>query len=663
MSTLQVSNLHFESTGNNRLQYTNSSGFVMVGGGSNVAVINSSAIYFPLNLNINNFTVNTITVSNTITGTDMTLSGNLIVSGSLTYVNTTTLNIGDNIITLNADLPSNTTPSENSGFEINRGSSANVQLRWNETTDIWQTTSDGTNYYSLITSANTSNASVAGIVTVVDSITNTSILTAASANSVKNAYDRAIDANTRAASAQSAAISAYSNAVSDAASDATSKAATAYSNAITFASNATNINTGTLAYARIPANIINTTAAFTISGVHTYSANIILGSSGLSANGSFGTTGQALYSNGTATYWNSVSSGVTQIIAANGLNGGTITSTGNVSVLANTGIVVNTSGVFVNATYINTISSNSATYANASITNTFTVGTGTYFIASGNVGIGNSAPAHKLSVNGPIWVSGGGTILNSNTSINSNLILGSSAVTVGLQANGSYGSAGNILTSNGSATYWRSAANTANNIAGGSIDSLPYQMATNLTGFISAPSLVGSFLRYGALGIEWDRSSFGYTTSIAGNSSTFDFYFDDTYQRVTLIFSGQNLGYNLGIRLGDPTFETSGYNTVTTIAEYSGSTITGSNSASYFVLPVTAFGEGGNMDGIVSFYRPDTTSKTWYCKGTANWRGVNYFATYTISGNKTTSAATSAIRLLSIGSGSAFNGTVYAVYD
>ena len=69
------------------------------------------------------------------------------------------------------------------------------------------------------------------------------------------------------------------------------------------------------------------------------------------------------------------------------------------------------------------------------------------------------------------------------------------------------------------------------------------------------------------------------------------------------------------------------------------------------------------MDGIVSFYRPDTTSKTWYCKGTANWRGVNYFATYTISGNKTTSAATSAIRLLSIGSGSAFNGTVYAVYD
>jgi hypothetical protein len=47
-----------------------------------------------------------------------------------------------------------------------------------------------------------------------DSVTNTSITYVAVANSVKNAYDRAIDANTRATSAQSAAVSAYSNAVS-----------------------------------------------------------------------------------------------------------------------------------------------------------------------------------------------------------------------------------------------------------------------------------------------------------------------------------------------------------------------------------------------------------------------------------------------------------------
>lgn len=108
-------------------------------------------------------------------------------------------------------------------------------------------TSAGSTFTSNITAA---NATLAGVVTVLDSVTNTSILIAASANSVKNAYDRAIDANTRAASAQTAAISAYSNAVSyaatiagtaysnavsTAAADATNKAATAYSNAVSYA--------------------------------------------------------------------------------------------------------------------------------------------------------------------------------------------------------------------------------------------------------------------------------------------------------------------------------------------------------------------------------------------------------------------------------------------
>jgi hypothetical protein len=73
--------------------------------------------------------------------------------------------------------------------------------------------------------------------------------------------------------------------------------------------NATNITTGTLPYAQIPANVINTTAAFTRSGITTFSANVVLGSSGVSANGSFGTAGQLLTTNGTATYWSTVSSG------------------------------------------------------------------------------------------------------------------------------------------------------------------------------------------------------------------------------------------------------------------------------------------------------------------------------------------------------------------
>lgn len=101
-------------------------------------------------------------------------------------------------------------------------------------------TGDGSTYTATISAA---NSTVAGVVTVLDSTTNTSITIAASANTVKNAFDRAIDANTRAASAQTAAISAYSNAVSYtdsaiAAANVSGAAAIAYSNATSFASSA-----------------------------------------------------------------------------------------------------------------------------------------------------------------------------------------------------------------------------------------------------------------------------------------------------------------------------------------------------------------------------------------------------------------------------------------
>lgn len=91
---------------------------------------------------------------------------------------------------------------------------------------------------------------------------------------------------------------------------------------------------------------------------------------------------------------------VTSVATGDGLSGGPITTSGTVSVLANTGIVANSTGLFVNAAYINTISSNSATYANSSITNTFTVGTSGYFVSNGNLGLGNTTPVTKLQVAG-----------------------------------------------------------------------------------------------------------------------------------------------------------------------------------------------------------------------------------------------------------------------
>lgn len=84
---------------------------------------------------------------------NLIVSGNFIVSGTTTSVNTETLTIDDNIIVLNNNETG--TPSQNAGIEIERGTSANVLLRWNETADKWEITNDGTEYNPISTTTGT----------------------------------------------------------------------------------------------------------------------------------------------------------------------------------------------------------------------------------------------------------------------------------------------------------------------------------------------------------------------------------------------------------------------------------------------------------------------------------------------------------------------------
>jgi hypothetical protein len=102
----------------------------------------------------NEIEVNTASATATIGLPDnVTISGNLVVTGDLTVsgntttLNTTELNVEDNIILLNSGETS--TPSLNAGIEVERGTSTNVQIRWNETTDKWQFTNDGSTYKDL----------------------------------------------------------------------------------------------------------------------------------------------------------------------------------------------------------------------------------------------------------------------------------------------------------------------------------------------------------------------------------------------------------------------------------------------------------------------------------------------------------------------------------
>ena len=71
------------------------------------------------------------------TSGNITVGGDLTVNGTVTYINTETINLTDNILTLNASLDNQTAPTQNAGIEVNRGSSTNVDLLWDEGRDIW----------------------------------------------------------------------------------------------------------------------------------------------------------------------------------------------------------------------------------------------------------------------------------------------------------------------------------------------------------------------------------------------------------------------------------------------------------------------------------------------------------------------------------------------
>jgi hypothetical protein len=82
---------------------------------------------------------------------DLTVGGNLTVSGSTVFVNAETIELADNIILLNSNATG--TPTENAGLEVERGDETNVALIWNESTDTWQFTNDGVVYHDIVSAS------------------------------------------------------------------------------------------------------------------------------------------------------------------------------------------------------------------------------------------------------------------------------------------------------------------------------------------------------------------------------------------------------------------------------------------------------------------------------------------------------------------------------
>ena len=117
------------SSGSDTITFTNS-GVTALTGTANEIVVSANTGSITLSLPTNP----------TVAG-NLTVTGDLTVNGTSTVLNTETLAVEDNIVLLNSNVTS--TPAANAGIEVERGTSANASLFWDESTDKW-TVNDST---------------------------------------------------------------------------------------------------------------------------------------------------------------------------------------------------------------------------------------------------------------------------------------------------------------------------------------------------------------------------------------------------------------------------------------------------------------------------------------------------------------------------------------
>jgi hypothetical protein len=110
----------------------------------------------------------TIGLPNDVTiGGALIVSGDLTVNGTVTTVNTETINLADNIILLNSNATG--TPTESAGIEVERGTDPNRSLIWNETNDRWELQANDGSYYPInyVTGADSYATSIGGATSIV----------------------------------------------------------------------------------------------------------------------------------------------------------------------------------------------------------------------------------------------------------------------------------------------------------------------------------------------------------------------------------------------------------------------------------------------------------------------------------------------------------------
>ena len=182
-------------------------------GQANNAYSSANLAYDQANASYNVANTKLASAGGTLSG-DLIITGNLTVSGNSTTLNTEVLTVEDAEVILLSNVAS--TPALNAGIIVNRGTSTNTFLRWDEALDEWGWSDSGnTTYYfeDLRQGLSTTNTTFGTINTSLGTI-NTSYQAAyAQANTARNtansAYGQANTATTNAGNAYDTANSAY----------------------------------------------------------------------------------------------------------------------------------------------------------------------------------------------------------------------------------------------------------------------------------------------------------------------------------------------------------------------------------------------------------------------------------------------------------------------
>jgi len=150
-------NLYFKQSANNTTSGTITAG-AFVGDGSgltNIDELTNAQVLAHIALN------------------PLTVGGNLTVNGNLNYENVADLYVTDQKITLNA----NATTDADVEIISNRPQSTSTKIKWNETTDKWSFTNDGSTFYNLIEKNTSDLVHIAGTQTITGDKSHTGKLT------------------------------------------------------------------------------------------------------------------------------------------------------------------------------------------------------------------------------------------------------------------------------------------------------------------------------------------------------------------------------------------------------------------------------------------------------------------------------------------------------